>query len=75
MKIFTIPAAMAMLASTAFAHSWLECVDTRVPNKAAAQAHPADTRPSVIPPPTVAPTRKYVLTVRIQCRALQGIPA
>lgn len=51
MKIFTIPAVMAMLTGTAFAHSWLECVDTRVSNKAAAKADPANVPPFVIPCP------------------------
>ena len=51
MKIFTIPAVMAMLTGTAFAHSWLECVDTRVSNKAAAKADPANVPLFVIPCP------------------------
>ena len=51
MKIFTTPAVMAMLAGTAFAHSWLDCVDTRVSNLAAAQANPAGVPMFVIPVP------------------------
>jgi hypothetical protein len=41
--IFSIPAVMAVLVGSAAAHSWLECVDTDVPNKAYYQANPSAT--------------------------------
>ncbi|KAF8243708.1 hypothetical protein K440DRAFT_663937 [Wilcoxina mikolae CBS 423.85] len=43
MKLLAIPAVMALLTGSTFAHSWLECVDTKVENKEYAKAHPSAT--------------------------------
>jgi hypothetical protein len=43
MKLLAIPAVMAMLTGSAFAHSWLECVDTVIQDKEYAKAHPSAT--------------------------------
>lgn len=50
--------AAALLAGSAAAHSWLECVDTDVPNHDAAQADPR-IDPYVLPPHTLPPLALY----------------
>ena len=51
MKFITVPAVLAMLVSQVAAHSWLECVDTKVENKAWAEAHPSETMYVALAPP------------------------
>lgn len=46
--------AAALMAGSAAAHSWLECVDTDVPNHDAAQANP-NIDPYVSPTPLSLP--------------------
>lgn len=41
--LITIPAILAMITAQVAAHSWLECVDTDVTNKAYQESHPSGT--------------------------------